>query len=192
MRKPTIIATLALTTALALTGCTNTSTPLPEDTTSGSPTPSYTTTPQTEDEAIAGAKAAINDYWAVLSTQATTNPADTSPIKAVASGQAAIDGAKGITLWKDEGLSGTGQFTFDASGSGNYASDLTSDGQTVHFGFARINGCVNPRAVHAKRSDGTEVTWNGFDKGWAIDVQWSTAANRWLVTDQNQTEEKCS
>jgi hypothetical protein len=181
----------SLAVALLAAGC---SSPSPEETKAASAAPAAPATPtptavsgeveapQSEEEAIAAATAAVQSYLDIRATIEVDHPADSSAIDTVAIGGAAANVHRIAGEIAEEGLVYSGTYAFD--GTSAYANDLTLDGTVYRFGNALLEGCFSSEGISATNADGTPADMVSNRRGVVqASVFYVAAESKWVLTE---------
>lgn len=197
----TTLGSLAVITALALTGCTSAE-PGPVETTSSSakpPIPEVTTpapagdvktVPANKEDTVATGILAYQDYltvYAQILSDGGTNPERIFDVASAAGGQV----VQSAVSMKKMGQRSTGEFKFTVLSS-NIGAGSGSDGKELGpFTQAVLDVCIDATALKDFSADGQSVPRKGPQKiTKSITTQWTPEQKRWIVVFDKLPEEK--
>lgn len=180
----------SLVVALLAAGC---SSPSPEATKAASSAPTATATPtptvvpgdveapQSEEEAIAAATAAVQSYLDIRATIEVEHPADSSAIDTIAIGDVATNVHRIAGEVAEEGSVYSGTYAFDVTSA--HASDLTLNGTVYRFGNALLEGCFSSEGMSVTNADGTPAEMVSNRSGVVQASAFYVAAeSKWVLT----------
>lgn len=177
-----------------LTACTPTDEPTPKPTESSTSTPSPTPTPTaaaepaSDTDAIAAGYATAQEYFRIWDEIVNENPADTSPIDAIAYESAkdavvrnaANNAAKGYTV--------KGNVKFTLLDGQSYAAPARGNGVTEsEYGQPILYGCVDYSEARAYDKDGTAFPPpNPSSVKVEVIARFFKAESRWAIISYTQ------
>jgi len=205
-RTPGILIT-SITTVLLVAGC---STPVIDDNTAATPTPSASATPsetptptptptpttaplptvaaaeapQTSEEAIAAATVSSKTYFDIRSYIEVNHPEHTSAIDTIAMDDAAAHVRKFAANQVENNLVMSGFYTFDVTG-GSAGNLTTSDGTVYPFGAVSLDGCFSQEQMSLLDATGVPpANMNTNRRGMmTVTVAYILAEKHWIVTN---------
>ena len=206
-RRAMGILIASITVAVLLAGC---STPVIDDNTAATPTPSASATPsetptptptptpttaplptvvtaeapQSSEEAIAAATVSSKTYFDIRAYIETNHPEDTSAIDTIAMEDAAAHVRKFAANQVENSLVMSGFYTFDVTG-GSAGNLTTSDGTVYPFGAVSLDGCFSQEQMSLLDATGVPpANINANRRGMmTVTVAYIPAEKHWIVTN---------